>query len=166
MICDPDGNQLPPGTQGEVWMRSDNDRPTYRYVGADARTRHGGWESLGDMGRLDEEGYLYLGDRMQDMILTGGTNVYPAEVESALQHHPAVQSCAVIGLPHDDLGNSVHAIIQADPDSVTPEEILAFLAGHLAPYKLPRTIEYTSQPLRDDAGKVRRSALRAERLKG
>ena len=166
MICDPDGNQLPPGTQGEVWMRSDNDRPTYRYVGADARTRHGGWESLGDMGRLDQDGYLYLADRMQDMILTGGTNVYPAEVESALQHHPAVQSCAVIGLPHDDLGNSVHAIIQADPDAVTPEEILAFLAGHLAPYKLPRTIEYTSQPLRDDAGKVRRSALRAERLEG
>src|SRR5205823_4997648 len=72
MICDPDGNEVPAGQEGEVWLRSKSDRPTYRYVGAEARTRDGGWESLGDMGWVDEEGYLYLGDRRQDMILSGG----------------------------------------------------------------------------------------------
>ena len=91
-ITDPEGNPLPYGEMGEVWLRSTRDKPTYRYLGAEARTREGGWESLGDMGRVDEEGYLYLGDRMQDMILTGGSNVYPAEVEAALQEHPLVRS--------------------------------------------------------------------------
>jgi len=82
MITDEDGNEVPTGEMGEVWMRSLRGTPTYRYVGATARTREGGWESLGDMGRLDEDGYLYLGDRASDMILSGGANIYPAEVES------------------------------------------------------------------------------------
>ncbi len=163
MVADPDGRELPPGEKGEVWMRSLRDRPTYRYVGATARTREGGWESLGDMGWLDRDGYLYLGDRMQDMILTGGANVYPAEVEAVLQEHPAVRSCAVIGLPHDDLGRSVHAIVEADPAAVTVTDLLAFMGERLARYKVPRSLEFTDRPLRDDAGKVRRAALLAER---
>ena len=77
MICDPEGNELPTGDEGEVWMRSPSERPTYHYIGATARTREGGWESLGDVGRVDDEGYLYLGDRMQDMILTGGQTSTP-----------------------------------------------------------------------------------------
>jgi bile acid-coenzyme A ligase len=164
MICDEEGRQLPAGQQGEVWMRNNRDRPTYRYIGSTARTRGGGWESLGDMGWLDEDGYLYLGDRKQDMILTGGANVYPAEVEAALQEHPAVQSCAVIGLPDEDLGNVVHAIVQADAGAVTTEQLLAFAGARLARYKVPRSVEYTDSALRDDAGKVRRAALRASRL--
>ncbi|HZU74435.1 MAG TPA: AMP-binding protein [Acidimicrobiales bacterium] len=163
MICDADGNELPPGQEGEVWMRSLRDTPTYRYIGATARTREGGWESLGDMGRLDEEGYLYLGDRMQDMILTGGANVYPAEVEAAIQEHPAVRSCAVIGLPDEDMGNTIHAIVEADPDAVPVEQLLSFVGERVARYKVPKSVEYTDQPIRDDAGKVRRAALRAER---
>lgn len=163
MISDPDGQELPPGEQGEVWMRSLRDRPTYRYIGATARTRPGGWESLGDMGWLDADGYLYLGDRMQDMILSGGANIYPAEVESALQEHPEVRSCAVIGLPDDDLGHRVHALVEADPGAVSVEELLAFVGERLARYKVPRSVEFTDRPLRDDAGKVRRSALREER---
>lgn len=164
MICDPDGNEVEPGVLGEVWMRADRDTPTYRYVGAEPRRRADGWESLGDMGWVDADGYLYLGDRQQDMILTGGANVYPAEVEAALQEHPAVRSCVVIGLPDDDLGNRVHAIVEADPHEAPEQELLAFLAERLVRYKLPRTIEYTDEPLRDEAGKVRRGALRAERL--
>ncbi|HLH27941.1 MAG TPA: AMP-binding protein, partial [Acidimicrobiales bacterium] len=164
MICDAEGNELPTGETGEVWMRNLRDRPTYRYLGATARTREGGWESLGDMGRMDEDGYLYLGDRLQDMILTGGSNVYPAEVEAALQEHPAVRSVAVIGLPDDDLGNIVHAIVEADPAEVSTEELLAFAGERIARYKVPRSIEYTDEPLRSDAGKLRRSALRAERM--
>ena len=162
-ICDPEGNELPACHEGEVWMRSTRERPTYRYIGATARVLDGGWESLGDMGRLDDEGYLYLGDRMADMILTGGSNVYPAEVEAAMQEHPAVHSVAVIGLPDDDMGNVIHAIVEADEAVVSSEELLAFTAERLAPYKLPRSVEYVDQPLRDDSGKLRRSALRAER---
>ena len=111
MILDAEGNELPPGQEGEVWMRRGGDTPTYRYVGAEARAREDGWESLGDAGWLDEDGYLYLGDRMQDMILTGGANVYPAEVEAALLEHHGVRSAVVIGLPDEDKGNRIHAIV-------------------------------------------------------
>ncbi len=162
-ICDPDGNVLPAGEEGEVWLRSFRDRPAYRYVGAEARTRPGGWESLGDMGRLDEDGYLYLGDRSSDMILVGGSNVYPAETEAALSEHPAVRSCAVIGLPDAEMGHRVHAVVEADPAEVAVDELLAFVAERLVSYKRPRTVEFVDVPLRDDAGKVRRAALRAER---
>ena len=165
-ICDEHGNDLPPGEKGEVWMRSERDSPTYQYLGAEARTLDGGWESLGDIGWFDVDGYLYLGDRVADMILSGGANIYPAEVEHALNEHPDVHSCAVIGLPNDDRGNDVHAIVQADEDVITQPELLRFLADRLAAYKLPRSIEYVDEPLRDDAGKVRRSALRAERVAG
>jgi bile acid-coenzyme A ligase len=160
-ICDPDGTELPVGEQGEVWLKSDSTTPTYHYVGAEPKAREGGWESLGDMGWVDEDGYLYLGDRVSDMILTGGANVYPAEVEAALQEHPGVQSCAVIGLPDEDKGNRIHAIVEGEGDA---DELLAFLRERLATYKLPRTIEFVDEPLRDDAGKVRRSALREDRL--
>ena len=164
MICDPDGNELPAGREGEVWLRTVRDRPTYRYIGAAARSREGGWESLGDMGWLDDDNYLHLGDRLEDMILTGGANVYPAEVEAAIQEHPAVSSVAVIGLPDSDLGNIVHAIVEASPEAVSKDDLLRFVADRVARYKVPRSIEYTDQPLRNEAGKVRRSALRAQRL--
>ena len=164
MVADLDGNPLPPGEQGEVWLRNTSDRATYRYLGAEARTLEGGWESLGDMGWFDEDGYLYLGDRMQDMILSGGANIYPAEVEAVLQEHPAVRSVCVIGLPDEDRGNVVHAIVEADPHVLDAAELLAFAGERLAKYKLPRTVELVDTPLRDDAGKVRRSALRAARI--
>ena len=121
MITDLDGNEVPAGVEGEVWLRSGRDEETYRYVGAEARTMPGGWESLGDMGWFDADGYLYLGDRTQDMILSGGANIYPAEVEAAIQEHPAVRSVCVIGLPDEDRGNTVHAIVEADPDALDVE---------------------------------------------
>jgi bile acid-coenzyme A ligase len=164
MICDPDGNELAATEPGEVWLRSGRATPAYRYVGAEARIRDGGWESLGDNGWLDADGYLYLGDRVSDMILTGGANVYPAEVEASLLEHPAVRTCAVIGLPDDDKGNRVHAIVEADSGAVDEAELLAFLAERLVSYKLPRTYEFVDVPLRDDAGKVRRGELRADRV--
>jgi bile acid-coenzyme A ligase len=124
----------------------------------------GGWESLGDMGHLDADGYLYLGDRAADMILSGGANIYPAEIEAALQEYEGIHSCAVIGLPDEDKGNTVHAIIEADPASIDLDALRTFLGERLVVYKLPRTFEFVDVPLRDDAGKVRRSALRAERV--
>lgn len=161
-VCDPEGRELPPGQVGEIWMRPASDRPTYRYVGASARARDG-WESLGDMGWFDADGYLHLTDRQTDMILVGGANVYPAEVEAALDEHPAVLSSCVIGLPDEDYGNVVHAIVELSGD-VTDQELRDFLAARLVTYKLPRTFERSTEPLRDDAGKVRRGALRAARL--
>jgi bile acid-coenzyme A ligase len=115
------------------------------------------------MGRLDAEGYLYLADRRTDMILVGGANVYPAEVEAALESHAGVVSAAVIGLPDDDLGNRVHAIVHTATE-VSDADLLAHARTRLASYKVPRTLERSDTPLRDDAGKLRRSALRAARL--
>jgi len=158
------GNPLPPGQTGEIYMRRPPGAPpSYRYLGAEARTLPDGWESLGDIGWLDEEGYVYLADRRTDMILVGGSNVYPAEIEAALEEHPAVQSCAVIGLPDDDMGNVVHAIVQVK-GPCDEESLKAHLAERLVAYKRPRTFEFVDEPLRDDAGKVRRTALRDARL--
>jgi bile acid-coenzyme A ligase len=160
-----DGADLPPGAVGEIYMRRpEGAPPTYKYLGATAKTLPGGWESLGDIGWFDEEGYLYLADRRTDMILVGGSNVYPAEIEAALEEHPAVQSVAVIGLPDEDLGAKIHAIVQAR-GQVTAEDLKAHLAERLVSYKQPRSYEFVDEPLRDDAGKVRRSALREARLK-
>lgn len=162
-ICDPDGNPLPPGEVGEVWLRPNDGAPTYKYIGATARAREDNWESLGDLGWMDEDGYLYLSDRMTDMVLVGGSNVYPAEVEAALDEHPAVMSSCVIGLPDDDLGNRLHAIVQLR-EEITDDDLREWCTGRLTKYKVPRTWERVDQPLRDDAAKVRRSQLRAERL--
>ena len=162
-ILDDDGNELPPGEVGELWMRPvDRTVRTYRYIGAEARARDEGWESLGDMGWMDTDGYLYLADRRADMILSGGANIYPAEVEHALEEHPAVRSCAVIGVPDEDLGKRVHAIVHVE-GAVDDDELRVFLAERLVRYKIPRTFERVEGPVRDDAGKVRRSALAEER---
>lgn len=160
-----DGQEMAVGEVGEIYMR----RPqgagvTYKYLGAMAKTLEGGWESLGDLGWFDADGYLYLADRRTDMILVGGSNVYPAEIESALEEHPAVQSVAVIGLPDEDLGARIHAIIKAN-GPVTGEELAAHLVERLVTYKRPRSYEFVDEPVRDDAGKVRRTALRDARMK-
>lgn len=163
-ILDEHGNELPPGQIGEVFLRpKDGPGSTYRYIGAQAKSREG-WESLGDLGYLDEQGYLYLADRQTDMILCGGANVYPAEVEAAIDTHPAVRSSAVIGLPDEDLGNAVHAIVDIAAGELDADALRAHLQDRLARYKIPRSFEFVREPLRDDAGKVRRTQLRAERV--
>ena len=162
--CNEAGEQLPLGEIGEIYMRRPpGSPPSYRYRGATARTLPGGWESLGDIGYFDADGYLYLADRRTDMILVGGANVYPAEIEAALDEHPMVHSSAVVGLPDDEMGAVVHAIIHPKGD-VTEEELRAHLRGLLAPYKQPRTYEFVADHVRDDAGKVRRTQLRDERI--
>ena len=158
-----DGGELPAGEVGEVYiMPETGPGSTYHYVGAEAKVRSG-WESLGDIGWVDEDGYLYLSDRHTDMILSGGANIYPAEIEAAIDAHPAVRSSAVIGLPDEDLGNRVHALVDAI-GALQEDELLDHLSARLVRYKVPRSVEFVSHPLRDDAGKVRRSALRAERI--
>jgi bile acid-coenzyme A ligase len=158
---------VPAGTIGEIFLRtSPGAKATYRYLGAEARTIGDGWESLGDMGWFDEDGYLFLADRQSDMILSGGANIYPAEIESALNEHTGVESCAVIGLPDEDLGQRLHAILRASPGTVPPadEEMRSFVSERLVRYKVPRSFEWVDEPVRDDAGKVRRSGLLKERV--
>jgi bile acid-coenzyme A ligase len=114
------------------------------------------------MGSIDDEGYVYLADRQSDMLIVGGANVYPAEVEAALSEHPMVRSAVVIGLPDDDLGQVPHALLELE-DVVDDEALREHLAERLASYKIPRSFERVREQLRDDAGKVRRSALAAAR---
>ncbi|MGE0307409.1 MAG: AMP-binding protein [Acidimicrobiia bacterium] len=164
-IRDESGHDLRPGEIGEIWFRSARSTPTYQYIGATPRAMDGGWESIGDIGWTDADGYLYLSDRATDMIVVGGQNVYPAEVEAALLEHPQVKSAAVIGLPDDDRGSSIHAIIEAAPEGLDADALVAFAAERLERYKQPHSVEFINEPLRDDAGKVRRSELRSQRLK-
>lgn len=159
-----DGEDLPPGEVGEIYMLADGGPgSTYRYLGADAKQLgETEWESLGDLGWMDEDGYVYLADRRKDLILRGGANVYPAEVEAALDAHPSVRSCAVIGVSDDDLGQRIHAVVDA-PDGADEATLRAHMADRLVSYKCPDTYELVAEPVRDDAGKVRRSLLAAER---
>lgn len=166
-ILDEDGKECAVGEIGGIYFLPDNGRnSTYSYIGA-KNAAVGDWETYGDLGYVDEEGYLYIADRRTDMIVSGGANIYPAEVEAAIDQHPDVKSSIVIGLPDADLGQRTHAIVQlADSAraSAADDALRAFLAERLVRYKIPRTFEFTSEDLRDDAGKARRSQLRAERM--
>jgi bile acid-coenzyme A ligase len=160
-VLDDDGNECPAGVVGEIYMRpGPGAPPTYRYVGVTAKSRDG-WDSLGDLGHFDADGFLYLSDRRVDMFTVGGRNVYPAEIESALAEHPDVLSCLTVGVPDEDLGQVPHALVQAATE-LDEAAVLAFLSQRLAGYKVPRNVEFVDRPLRDDAGKARRSAVRDE----
>ncbi len=159
------GETLPPGEVGEVFIRPLAGAGTsYYYLGAEPRAIDGGWESLGDMGWMDPDGYLYLTDRKSDMVIVGGANIYPAEIEAALDAFPGVRSSAVIGLPDEDMGARLHAIVDVPGGVLDEPALTAHLRERLVTYKIPKSLEVVTAPLRDDAGKTRRSALRAARL--
>ncbi|MCB1616437.1 MAG: AMP-binding protein [Pseudomonadales bacterium] len=164
LILDDKGCEVPVGQIGEVYLLpASGEDSTFSYIGAHAK-KVKGYQTLGDLGYLDADGYLYLVDRRVDMIVSGGANIYPAEVEAAIEACPCVRSCAVIGLPDEDLGQRVHAIVDIDRGALDEFALRNHLAEYLVAYKLPRTIEFVSELLRDDAGKIRRSALREQRL--
>jgi bile acid-coenzyme A ligase len=166
-IIGEDGREVPTGETGEIYfLPNDGAGSTYHYLGAEPKRRSDGWESLGDIGRLDADGYLYLGDRLADMILRGGANIYPAEVEAAVTAHPDVRSCVVVGLPDPEFGQRVHAILELDPATdaqAVADDMATFLADQLSRYKHPESFEIVCVGLRDDSGKVRRTMLRDER---
>jgi bile acid-coenzyme A ligase len=167
LILDTDFSPLPTGEIGEIFFRpACHPAPTYRYIGAaPARTTPDGFVGVGDLGYIDEEGYVFLVDRRTDMIVTGGANVYPAEVEAALTEHPAVTDVAVIGLADEEWGRRVHAIIEPADIANPPAAIAlaAWLRERLTPYKIPKNFEFVAALPRNAAGKIRRSALVAER---
>lgn len=165
VILDEQGLPAPTGTTGEIFFRKiGGPGSTYRYIGSEARI-HGDLESFGDMGWLDPRGYLFLADRRTDMIVSGGVNFYPAEIEAAIEAIEGVIACAAIGLPDADLGQRIHAIVQRSLTcSVTKTDVEKGIENRLARAKHPRSIEITTNALRSDAGKMRRQDLRAARV--
>ena len=158
-----DGSEADVGEPGEVYFSSAG-TGKFRYIGAEARTDATGGYSIGDLGHVDEDGYLFLADRRSDLILRGGANIYPAEVEAVLDEHPLVSSSAVVGLQSEDLGERVHAIIELRAgQQLDLGAIVAHVEDRLAKPKRPSSYELSETPLRDEAGKVRRSSLKAER---
>ncbi len=156
------GRTLPAGAAGEVWTRSAQNTPGY--AGQPAATAElltaGGWLRTGDGGYLDSRGYLYLTDRLKDMIVTGGENVYPAEVEAVLGRHRDVAEVAVIGLPDPRWGESVTAVVVPRPgSSLQPEDVVAYTAGRLASYKCPRAAFLVAALPRNATGKVAKKQL-------
>ncbi|MCL8251743.1 AMP-binding protein [Aeromicrobium fastidiosum] len=153
-----DGTTAAPGEPGEVVMRRDGP-PTYSYVGAESVVRDG-WHTLGDAGRMDADGYLWIDDRLDDVIVTGGVKVQPADVEAVLEEHPQVRSAVVVPRSDEARGQAVHAVVDVAASSVTTDELDVWARGRLDPEKTPRSWELTREPLRDDTGKVRRRAFR------
>jgi long-chain acyl-CoA synthetase len=164
-VLDEAGDDAPPGQPGLVYMRMG--AATFDYHNDEEKTkasRARGMFTVGDIGYLDADGYLYLCDRKSDMIISGGVNVYPAEIESALSGHPAVADVAVFGIPHDDWGEEIKAVVQPAPGTEPGPELtaglLAYLSPRLARFKLPRTIDYVTELPRDPNGKLYKRRLR------
>ncbi len=164
-IMGPDGQILPPGEIGGIYLRRP-DGPAAMYVGdnvAPMETTTDGFVTVGDMGWLDDDGYLFMADRRVDMIVTGGANVFPAEVESALSEHPGLADVVVVGLRDPEWGRRVHAIVQASDPGVDADQVIEFARGRLAPYKVPKTVEFVETIPRSEAMKFNRAELTAER---
>jgi long-chain acyl-CoA synthetase len=163
-IQDGEGNALPAGETGEVCARAGNFmREYWKRPKETADAFRGGWYHTGDAGYLDAQGYLYLVDRVKDMIVTGGENVYSVEVENALASHPAVSEVAVIGIPHDVWGEAVHAVVVLNADATaTEDELQAHARERIAAFKVPKSLEFRTEPLPlSGALKVLKRDLRA-----
>ena len=165
-ILDADKKPVPAGEDGDIYLRAPMSAG-YRYLGGASPlpSTEDGFRSAGDIGHLDEDGFLYLVDRRVDMIVSGGANVFPAEVESALAGHPDIADVVVIGLADERWGRRVHAVIQlADGEgALTEEQVIEYAKGRLAPYKAPKTVEFVDKIPRTAATKVNRSAMIAAR---
>ena len=164
-IVDPDGTELPRRAVGEIVARGEHVMPGYWQRPEESATAlRGGWMHTGDAGFMDDRGYLYVVDRIKDVIITGGENVYSAEVEGVLSAHPAVAACAVIGLPDERWDERVHAVVvPAAGTSATPGELREFCQLRLAGYKVPRAVEIVGALPISAAGKVLKRQLRDER---
>ena len=168
-IRDGDGEELPRGTEGEIWVRTPvvirnylNGKP----LGEDTLDRNGYFRT-GDVGRLDDEGYLFITDRAKDMIVSGGVNIYPAEIEAAILTHPVVQDVAVIGIPDDEFGEQVKAFVELKPGRAAEEsDILEHCKSRLASYKRPRSIDIVKELPRNTMGKLLKRELRNPYWKG
>lgn len=163
-ILDEDGNELPPGHPGEIYFEGGND---FEYLNDPEKTQSSrdprGWKTVGDIGYLDEEGFLYLTDRRHHMIISGGVNIYPQEAENLLVTHPKVMDAAVFGVPDEEMGQRVKAVVQTvDQRDATEEfghELIDWLRDRLAHYKCPRSLSFEAQLPRTDTGKLYKQEL-------
>ncbi len=167
-ICDEEGQEVPAGEIGTVWFEAPTGRTGFRYHKDDDKTREAiderGWSTVGDMGYLDADGYLFLTDRRTFMIVSGGVNIYPQEAENLLVSHPSVYDVAVFGIPDDEMGERVHAVVQPiDFDDAGPElerELLAYCRERLAHYKCPRAVDFDRELPRQPTGKLYKRLIR------
>jgi len=161
---DANGDDVPTGTVGEIWTRSDQNMAGYHNkpeATAEAITPDG-WFKTGDAGYLDEEGHLFIHDRVKDMIVSGGENIYPAEIENVLSQHPSVGDVGVIGVPDPKWGETVKAVVVAKPGATVDEaELIAFARERLAGFKLPRSVDVVDELPRNPSGKILKKDLRA-----
>ena len=162
-LFDDDGRPVTgAGMPGELYVRAASVFDTYHNA-ADkyaAEHRDGGWHTVGDVAYLDDEGYVFICDRKKDMIISGGMNIYPAEVESALERHPGVFEAAVIGLPSDQWGESVHAVVVTTDPWLSEAEIIAATRAHLAGYKVPRSVSFVDEIPKTGSNKILKRELR------
>lgn len=158
--------EVGPGEVGEIWLRCQSMmQGYYRDPGATAASFHDGWYRTGDLARLDEDGYLFIVDRLKDMIVTGGENVYSKEVEDVLANHPAIAEAAVIGAPHQEWGETVVAVIvPKEGAAIDPDEVTTYCAQYLAKYKIPRQFELVDTMPRTPTGKIMKFKLREAAL--
>ena len=166
-ILDDDGNEVPTGETGVVYMKMGDSKFEYHKDKAKTeKARVGDLFTLGDVGHLDEDGYLFLHDRKADMIISGGVNIYPAEIEGELVMHPKVADVAVFGIPHEDWGEEIKAVVQpAEGVEGSPEltaELLAYAETRLARFKLPKSVDYLAELPRDPNGKLYKRKLREQ----
>jgi len=163
-ILDQEGRELPPGEVGLIYARQPA-YPDFSYnnnAAARAALERDGLWTLGDMGYVDEDGYLFICDRSSDMVISGGVNIYPAEIEAALHGMPGVHDCAVFGVPSEEFGEALAAAIQPEPGAaLEPEQVKTWLRAHIADYKVPRLVEFHAALPREDSGKIFKRKLRA-----
>ena len=169
-ITDEQGNELPVGADGLIFF---SDGPTFEYFNDPGKTglaaNARGWLSVGDIGHVDEDGYLYLTDRQTFMIISGGVNIYPQEVEDLLLGHPKVIDAAVIGIPDEEMGEQVKAVVtpvsRADAGDELARELIEYCRSNLAHYKCPRSVDFWPQLPRRDNGKLYKSSIRDHYLR-
>jgi long-chain acyl-CoA synthetase len=167
-IVDEDGNELPRGTNGEIAVRGAQVMIGYwRKPEATAAVLRKGWLHTGDAAYMDEDGFVYIVDRVKDMIISGGENIYSREVENAVHAHPAVRDCAVIGIPNDEWGESVHAVVVLkDGQTASAKDIIDHCRTLIAGYKVPRSVDFLDALPLSGAGKIMKNVLRAPFWKG
>jgi acyl-CoA synthetase (AMP-forming)/AMP-acid ligase II len=160
---DEEGNPCPPGEPGELFIRTTLAMDGYHETAEQLHETTGGWKSVGDVGYLDDEGYVYISDRKKDMIISGGVNVYPAEIEAVLYEHPDVLDAGVFGIPDDEWGEAVHAVVSPKAGrALELADLDAFVAARLAGYKRPRSWDIRAELPRTESGKLLKRQLRDE----
>ena len=161
-VCDDDGNELPNGETGEFVVRSGTNMMSYwRLPQETHKTLKDGWIHTGDAGYVNEDGYAFLRDRIKDMVVTGGENVYPVEVESVLSGHPSILEIAVIGVPDEKFGEALLAVVAVKSGAVlTKDELVEFSRDKIAGFKIPRQLKIVDALPRNASGKVLKTVLR------